>query len=92
LSEEAEAEALPLPLLALELEMALELGLELELELELELPLPMARWIKLSTVAAALLLRFAALPLMAWIWVRLFRVVEDCRRRVREGGGGSGSP
>lgn len=70
--------AMPLPLLAL----------------ELELGLPMARWIKLSTVAAALLLSFAALPLMAWIWVRFFRVVGDCRMRsVREAGfSGSGSP
>jgi hypothetical protein len=66
--------------------------LELELELELELPLPMARWIKLSTVVAALLLSFAALPLTAWICVRLFRVVGDCRRRsVREGCAGGGS-
>jgi hypothetical protein len=61
----------------------------LGLGLELELPLPMARWISFSTVVAALLLSFAALPLTAWIWVRLFRVVGDCRRRsVREGGGG----
>ena len=80
---------LPLPLSALEL----EIGLGLKPELELELPLPMARWIKLSTVAAALLLSFAALPLTAWIWVRFFRVVGDCKRRsVREGcaGGGGG--
>jgi len=85
-------EALPLPLLTLELELELELKLELELELELELPLPMARWIKLSTVVAALLLSFAALPLTAWICVRLFRVVGDCRRRsVREGCAGGGS-
>jgi hypothetical protein len=71
----------------------LALELELELALELELPLPIARWIKPSTVAAALLLSFAALPLTAWIWVRLFRVVGDCRRRrVREGGGAGGSP
>ena len=50
---------LPLPLSALELEPDL-------------LPPPMARWIKLSTVAAALLLSFEALPLTAWIWVRFF--------------------
>ena len=89
----AGAGALPLPLAALELGLGLELGLELELELELELPLPMARWIKLSTADAALLLSFAALPLTAWIWVRFFRVVGDCRRRrVREGcAGGGGS-
>jgi hypothetical protein len=81
----ADAEDLPLPLLALEIE------LELGLELELELPLPMARWIKPSTVVAALLLSFAALPLTAWIWVRFFRVVGDCRRRsVREGCAGGG--
>ena len=85
LSAEA-PEALPLPLLTLELELALEL------ELELELSLPMARWIKPSTVVAALLLSFAALPLTAWICVRFFRVVGDCRRRsVREGCAGGGS-
>ena len=70
---------------------ALEVKVKLELELELELPLPTARWIKLSTVAAALPLSFAALPLTAWIWVRFFRVVGDCkRRRVREGCVGGG--
>ena len=83
----AEAEALPLPLLGLELELEMELGMGLGMGLELALP--MARWIRLSTVVAALLLSFAALPLTAWIWVRLFRVVGDCRRRsVREGGAG----
>ena len=83
---------LPLPLLALKLELELVLALALVLVL---LPRPTARSIKLSTVAAALLLSFAALPLTAWIWVRFFRVVGDCRTRsVREGcaGGGGGLP
>lgn len=49
--------------------------------------LPPARWIKLSTVAAALLLSFTARLLTAWMLVRCLCVVGDCRRRsTREGG------
>ncbi len=54
---------------------------------------PTVRWIKLSTAAAALPLSFAAPPLTAWIRVRFFRVVGDCRsRRVLEGRGWSPRP
>jgi hypothetical protein len=59
--------------------------------LPLPLPLPvvlsaMTRWMRRSTVVMALLLSFTALPLTAWICVRCFRVVGDCRTRsVREG-------
>lgn len=52
------------------------------------LPLPTTRWIKLSTVVAALLLSFTAPPLTVWMRSRCFRVVGDCRMRsAREGGG-----
>jgi len=46
---------------------------------------PAARWIQLSTATAALLPSFTALPLTAWMLVRCFRVVGDCKRSsVRE--------
>jgi hypothetical protein len=49
----------------------------------------MVRWIRLSTVAAALLLSFTALPLTVGIRSRCLRVVGDCRMRSARDGGGS---
>lgn len=56
-----------------------------------ELALPMARSIKPSTAAVALLLSLTALPLTVWMRSRCLRVVGDCRMRsVRDGGAGGG--